>query len=98
MTTVGPGRDERTMNYIVFTPNEKQEMSQRQLIFRCEDAKRCQLPSNIRLLPCTIDTYGRWGKLFEEYIQAFCQRAAGNDTKLYYFLITPERVTLCESR
>jgi len=39
-------------------------------------------------LPCTIDINGRWGKLFEEYIQAFCQRAAGDDTKkLYNFLI-----------
>jgi len=48
-------------------------------------------------LPCTIDTYGRWGKLFEEYIQAFCQRAAGNDTKLYNFLITRARNTVSVS-
>jgi len=42
--------------------------------------KKMPASSNIRLLPYL---YGRWGKLFEEYIQAYCQRAAGNDTKLY---------------
>ena len=57
------------------------------------------MPASIEhpTLAVPIDTYGRWGKLFEEYIQAYCQRAAGNDTKLYNFLITRARNTVSVS-
>ena len=55
---------------------------------------RCKFPSNVRLLPCTIDTHGRWGAQFAQYLGDYCQRAAGNDTKLYNFLITRARNTV----
>ena len=48
-------------------------------------------PSGHKLVPFAIDSYGRWGQDFKDFLQAFCKYAAGKDVALYNILLSRAR-------
>ena len=56
--------------------------------------KKCDMPKGMTLLPFAIDTQGRWGEEFSNFLSAYCKSAAPDDAKLYNFFITRARNTI----
>jgi hypothetical protein len=54
----------------------------------------CDFPDTVKLIPFAIDTHGRWGKEFAEFLTGYCKAAAGTNHAFYNLLITRVRNTV----
>ena len=51
-------------------------------------ARMYDLPDGVQLVPFAIDTYGRIGTEFKEWLSGYCKQAARGNVRLYNNLIT----------
>jgi len=57
-------------------------------------AKTCEFPAHVKLIPICVDTYGRFGNEFLEFLSWYCKRAAKGDQVFYDLLITRARTII----
>ncbi len=57
-------------------------------------AKVFQFPDGITMLPLAIDTYGRIGEEFKDFLHAYCKQAAMGNKQLYSMLVSRARATI----